>query len=419
MAATTSRVATRPTTRDHIATAGLIGSHILQHLYGHAFYVILPLIYTSLGLTPIAAGLIGTVRHVGSGLSSTVGGVLIDRLQHRRLLILYFSLITMGLGYLLVGLAPTFTIILMALAFTSMAGSIWHPTARSLLSQIYPERRGLMISIDRSAGNVGDTIGPLAAGALLLVFAWQQLFLVAFPLAIMLAVFLWLTLRRAETFQELGARSHGESRSLSDQMRSLKELVGSNGKLLGLLLLVKGIAGFGQGGLILWIPLYLQEVEGMGTVGIGFHVALLTAVGIVTSPAFGFLSDRMGRVPVVLLVLAGKGTVALLLAWMGTGVMLTVLIGAMGAFNAVINPVVQAWALDIAHGRRLEGTMLGALSGTNLVFRGVGPLVVGVVVASLGFGALFWYVAVMNGLALFVIVAALPFLGAGARQVRS
>ena len=399
--------------RDHVAAAGVIGSHALQHIYGHAFYVILPVIYDSLGLSPIAAGLIGTIRHLGSGVSSTVGGVLIDRLQHRRLMILYISLVTMGFGYLLVGLAPTYVLILVALSFTSMAGSIWHPTARGLLSQIYPRRRGFMFSLDRSVGSIGDTVGPLAAGGLLLVVAWQQLYIAAFPIALVLVMFLWMVLRRSDAFQELGARTQGVPRPLVEQFRSLKQLFSSSGKVLFLLLFVKGISGFGQGGLILWIPLYLQETQGMGPVGLGFHVALLTAVGIATGPAFGFLSDRIGRVPIVLIVLAGKATVAALMAIAGSGVLLTVLVGAMGAFMFGINPLVQAWALDIAHGRRLEGTMLGVLSGSNLIFRGAAPLLVGSVVAALGFGALFWYVAAMNAFALLMVALLVRVLGRG------
>jgi MFS family permease len=380
-------------------------------MYSHAFYVILPVIYTSLGLTPLAAGLMGTVRSLGSGASSTVGGFLIDRLQHRRLMILYLTLITMGLGYVAVGLAPNYVLIVAALAFAAMAGSIWHPAARSLLSQIYPRRRGMMISLDRSAGSVGDTVGPVAAGALLVVMAWQQIFLLALPISLLMMLFLWSFLRRAETFQELGARSRGESRPLSGQFREIRELLASNGRVLTILLLVKGIIGLGMGGLVLWIPLYLQETVGMGSVGIGFHVALLTGVGVVTSPAFGYLSDRMGRLPVVLLALGGKAAVAALMAAFGSGVMLTILIGAMGVFMTGIQPIVQAWALDIAHGRKLEGTMMGALYGSNLAFHAAGPLVVGAVVTFIGFNNLFWYVAAMQTAAFLFVTASLLLLG--------
>jgi len=107
---------------DHIATGGIIVSHSLQHLYGQGFYVILPVIYTALGLTPIAAGFIGTVRQVSGGGASMIGGFLIDRLQHRRILVLYLSLILMGLGYFLVALSPTYLLILLAISLAGAAG---------------------------------------------------------------------------------------------------------------------------------------------------------------------------------------------------------------------------------------------------------------------------------------------------------
>lgn len=398
-------------TKDHVASGGVIGSHVLQHMYGNGFFVLLTAMYTTLGLNPVSAGLVGTIRAFGSGTASTVGGVLIDRFQHRRLLILYLSMATMGLGYLLIGLAPTYVLILVALAFTAGAGSIWHPAARSLLSQIYPQRRGFMISLDRSAGSVGDTVGPLAAGALLAYITWQEIYMLAFPMALCVVVFLWTVLRRAQTFQQLGAKRQAQDpRPLKEQMLALREVLKNSGNILTLLLVVKAVAGFGQGGLLLWVPLYLSEDQGMGTFAVGVHVALLTGMGIITGPAFGWLSDHRGRVPVILLVLGGKATIAGLLALFGTGIMLSILIAGLGAFMFGVNSLIQAWALDIAHGKRLEGTMMGTMYGVNMIFQGFAPLIVGVVVAVFGFSSLFVYVAGMNGFGLLLMVLLLPLL---------
>lgn len=400
------------TTRDQVASGAVIGSHVLQHLYGNGFYVLLTAMYSSLGLNPVSAGLVGTVRALGSGIASTLGGVLVDRLQHRRLAILYLSLTTMGVGYLLIGLAPTYLLILVALAFTAGAGSIWHPAARSLLSQIYPKRRGFIISVDRSAGSVGDTLGPLAAGALLAYITWQQIYMLALPMALLVVLFLWRVLRQSEAYQQRGARKAAEAqpRSLNDQFTALKEVLKGSGNVLTVLLVVKAVAGFGQGGLLLWVPLYLSEEQGMSTFMVGVHVAMLTGIGIATGPVFGWLSDHRGRVPVIMLVLGGKAIIAGLLAVFGTGIMLSILIAGLGAFMFGVNTLIQAWALDIADGRNLEGTMMGTMYGVNMIFQGVAPLMVGVVVAAFGFNSLFVYVASMNGFGLLLIVALLPVL---------
>ena len=408
-----------PTTKDHIASGGVIGSHVLQHMYGNGFFVLLTAMYSTLGLTPISAGLVGTVRALGSGTASTLGGVLIDRLQHRRLFILYFSMATMGLGYLLVGLAPNYALILVALAFTAGAGSIWHPAARSLLSQIYPHRRGFMISVDRSAGSIGDTIGPIAAGALLTVMVWNRIYMLALPMALVIVVFLFLVLRKADTFQRLGARKQAEStRSLKEQLVALKEVMKTSGNVLTVLLIIKAVAGFGQGGLLLWVPLYLSQDQGMDTFAVGVHVALLTGMGIATGPAFGWLSDHRGRVPVILMVLGGKAIIAGLLALFGTGIALTLLIMALGAFMFGVNSLIQAWALDLAEGRRLEGTMMGTMYGVNMIFQGLAPLIVGVVVSAFGFSSLFVYVAGMNSFGVLMVLSLIPVLMRG-RKVAS
>jgi len=259
---------------------------------------------------------------------------------------------------------------------------------------------------------VGDTIGPLAAGALLAYITWQQIYMLAFPMALVIVIFLWRVLSRSETYQQLGARKQTDQapRSLKDQFGALKDVLKSSGSILTVLLIVKAVAGFGQGGLLLWVPLYLSQDQGMSTFMVGVHVALLTGMGIATGPAFGWLSDHRGRVPVIMIVLGGKAVIAGLLAVFGTGVMLTVLIVGLGGFMFGVNTLIQAWALDLADGRNLEGTMMGTMYGVNMIFQGFAPLIVGVIVAGFGFDSLFIYVASMNGLGLLLIVSLFPVL---------
>ena len=210
--------------RDKVAAGSVIGAHTLQHTYQHGFYVIVPELYTALGLTPVAAGALEMVRRFSGGVASLGGGFLLDRFQDRRILVLYLSLIAMGLGYLLVGVVPVYVVILAAAGLASAAGSIWHPAALRLLSKRYPARRGLMIALHRSAGSVGDFAGPLLVGGLLVVLMWRGVLYGALPLALLFALPLWLVLRRVPGWQATPSTrpDHG---SVAQQLRAIASLL--------------------------------------------------------------------------------------------------------------------------------------------------------------------------------------------------
>ncbi|MFC1860635.1 MFS transporter [Chloroflexota bacterium] len=368
-----------------LTATGIIISHTLQHFYMRGFNVILPAIYTSLGLTPIAAGVIGMMRQVIGGLSSMAGGFALDKFPHRRILVLFLSLLLMGLGYLFVGLSPNYTFILLSIGLAGAAGSIWHPAALGLLSQSYPEQRGFLLALHRSSGNAGDVLGPILVGALLLILAWQNVLFGAFPIAVAMALLLWITLRRAGHLREIADQTTPKRR-LGQQFGALREVLKS--RELILLLLASGISGLGTGSIILWLPLYLQETQGMGSLGIGIHLGLLSGVGIASVPVIGILSDKLGRKRVIFLVLVAQAIIAFLMALTGSGISLTILVGLMGAFLYALNPLVQAGALDIAEGKGLEGSMIGLIWGSNAAFNGVSPLIVGFLITSFGYSIL-------------------------------
>jgi len=72
----------------------------------------------------------------------------------------------------------------------------------------------------------------------------------------------------------------------------------------------------------------------------------------------------------------------------GGGVMLTVSVGLMGMFMFAGHALIDAGALDLGEGRRLEGSLVGILWGNNALFLGFAPLIVGLLMTS--FHDLFW-----------------------------
>lgn len=391
--------------RDRRTAIALIGGHVMPHVALQGFFVIVPQIYAALSLTPVSVGMLEMVRRAGGGLASIGGGFLVDRYADRRIPFLYGSLLAIGLSYFAIGYAPTFPILLVAVGVAGAAHSLWHPAAMGLLSARFPARRGLMISMHRSSGSVGDVIGPLIVGGLLVIISWQTILVGAVPLAAIFAVGMWLLLRGTAGGAAASTAASNQTRSFGSQMRTLRGVLRSPGlaKLIGIAML----SGLGQGGLLLWLSLYLSESLQMGSVGIGFHVALLTGLGIVLGPVVGSMSDRIGRSRIITAVLIAKVVFAISMAVTVSGLGFTISVALMGTVFFGANPLIQAAALDAAEGQQLEGSMLGLLWGMNAVTTGLSPVIVGVLVDTIGYGAIFWYVAAVNAAA-SILAFALP-----------
>ena len=128
-------------------------------------------------------------------------------------------------------------------------------------------------------------------------------------------------------------------------------------------------------------------------------------MSIIVPPVVGLLADRIGRKPVMITTLFASSLVTGVLAMVGEmGWAFTVLIGALGAVRFAVANLTQAASLDIAEGRRLEGSMIGLLWGNNATFGALSPLLVGAIIAAFAsdavdankFALVFPYVAILT-----------------------
>jgi Sugar phosphate permease len=59
----------------------------------------------------------------------------------------------------------------------------------------------------------------------------------------------------------------------------------------------------------LWLAVYLKEELDYSAWVIGWHIALITAAGIISTPIMGILSDRFGRKPVIQISMTSDGNI--------------------------------------------------------------------------------------------------------------
>ena len=373
-------------TKDPVMASTLIGAHTLEHMYGRAFLVLIPQIYITLGLAPIQAGFLDAVRQLSGGATSMTGGFFVDMFQHRRAHILAFSMSLIAIGYFLVSIAPTFGLILAALALASAGTALWHPPALGLLAQRFPKRRGLFISLHRSAGNVGDWLGPLIVGGLLAIVGWRWIVGGGTPVLLLFAVVIFFLLRNVGGPKIEGVDYGAKFRT---QIRDMRESFKGTG--MWWIFTVSAVRGMGDRSLLWVIPLYLSDQLELSPFWVGFHVALLAAPGIFAGPLFGALSDRIGRKPIIMLIMASAVLFPTTMVLGGDGPGMTVSVLLFGLFLFSVNSLTQAAAIDVAAGKGLEGTFIGLMWGSNAFFGAMASIIAGVVVEYIGWHAAFYF----------------------------
>ncbi len=406
-------------TKDPIMATTVIGAHTIEHMYGRGFLVLIPVIYVALQLNPITASLIDAVRQLAGGATSMSGGFFVDIFQHRRAQVLTLSLALIGVGYLLVALAPTYGLILAALAIASAGTAMWHPPALGLLAQRFPARRGLFISMHRSTGNLGDWIGPLVVGVLLGAaggaewwgaewwpwdwsISWRWIVGGGAPIMLALAAAIFLLLRNVDGPPLPGVDYKAKiKRQLRDMASSFR------GTGMWSIFTVSAVRGMGDRSLLWVIPLYLSRDLDFSSIMVSIHVALIAVPGIFTGPLFGTLSDRIGRKAIVMFIMAATGGITLAIVMLGDGWAMTGAVFLFGVFIFTVNSLTQAAAIDVAEGKGLEGTFIGLMWGSNAFFGAMASIAAGLLADYAGWASAFYLAAGLYFLG-FLVSALMP-----------
>ncbi|KAB1198864.1 MULTISPECIES: MFS transporter [Haloferax] len=157
---------------------------MLAHGMVHTYELSIPIFvaiwlreYTTidLGLTaiPVTTASLGVMAGLGFalfGLGALPGGVLVDRLGSKRLIV--GCLVGMAGSFVLLAAAPNLVVVAIALLVWGAAASVYHPAGLSLISTGV-EERGTGFAYHGIAGNIGIGFGPFLTALLLLFFDWH------------------------------------------------------------------------------------------------------------------------------------------------------------------------------------------------------------------------------------------------------
>ncbi len=371
--------------------------HALTHWYPATFYVLAPVIGHELGLSYTQIASIVTAQAIASALSNIPGGILVDSVGRKGLL-MALALAWIGIPYMLMATAHAYWLLLCCAVLIGMGNTLWHPAAIPTLANRFPDRKGTVVSIHGMGGNIGDAVAPFVAGTLMSGIAvfgvrftfdlsWRQVMIYnVIPGIFMAAAILWFLGRT-----QMGADPANEKkRSFSEVLQGLGGLL--RNRTLIMLSISSGFRSMTQSSLLVFIPLYLANVMGYSKASYGAAMMFLQLAGFIAAPVAGSMSDRMGRRNIMMSAMAMTFVVLLMMIFAGGTPLFVFFVALLGFFLFAIRAVLQAWTLD-ATPKGMGGTAIGLLFGIQAIGQSIGPLVCGVIADHFGLLATFYFMA--------------------------
>jgi len=369
----------------------------IAHAVNHAQAVILPLIY--LKITDDFHVGVDTIAFLAAGGAFAAGVVQLSfasltRLVSRRKMLGAGGLLFGG-GFVAQAFSPGFPIFAITNVLSRIGGSPQHPVGNGLLAEQFPpERRGFAISAHISGGNVGTVVVALIGAPVIAMFGWRGAAIVFGIPALAIAVAILLLVRERGT-DRAAAVAGG---SVRDAYRAI-----ARDRDLRWLYLTSILGGGGRGlGVVnLFVLIYLTKVIGLGESLSGLMYGALIVFSVPMPLIAGWLSDRIGRKPLIIGVYVGGAIGFVVFLISGSSVIgLWAGIVLMGLFSFAESPQLQALLADIARPSIRDATF--ALYFT-LAF-GVGSLWVAI------YGAIIGVAGNAAGLPIVFVLMAVTFV---------
>jgi MFS transporter, FSR family, fosmidomycin resistance protein len=262
-------------------------SHVCIDITGTAVPAIMPLLKEALQLNYTMVGTVIMLSNVTSSIIQPCLGYFSDRMQVRW--VLPISVVLTYGGFSLIGLAPSYGILLIFVVLNGMGIATYHPETFKIVHFFTGSRKAMGMAFFQVGGNVGMAFGPL-----LVTFAMQLAnlpgtlyFLI--PGAAILAVLLFF-------FQELTLPlENGKKQEQTPTATSLPKKRPSLWKPMTLLVIAVSLRSWAHMGLITFAPFYYINFLHGDPINAGRLVFAFLIGGALGTLGGGIVADRVGH----------------------------------------------------------------------------------------------------------------------------
>lgn len=358
---------------DRRAMGVLSGGHLFTDVNQGAVAALLPLLVAERGISLAAAGTLLLAATISSSVVQPLFGYFSDGRSLPALMPL--GLVLAGAGISLVGVAPSYPLILLCVVVSGVGVAAFHPEAARFANYVSGSRRATGMSFFSVGGNAGFALGPVLATPAVLIFGLPGTLLLCVPAALM-ALVLALELPRLAAFRPApeGAQDSGcapEPRAGErDAWRPFAVMVG--------VVTARSVVYFG---LVLLVAQYYTGVLGEPVAVGNAALSVMLFSGAAGTLAAGPLADRFGRRAVLAASMLALGP--LLLAFAFSGVLAGfVLLAFTGATT------IGTFGTTVVMGQEYLPARIGLAAGITMGFSiglgGLGSPVLGAVADGVG-----------------------------------
>ncbi|WP_458210777.1 MFS transporter [Haladaptatus sp. NG-SE-30] len=362
----------------------------------YALPALFPVYQTEFGVTNAFLGTAFTAMMVGYSLMQFPSGVLADRFGAVQ--VIAAGAVIAASGALVLGVSAPLAVLIGGMLLVGLGTGVHKTVSIRLLSRVYPSKIGRALGVFDTLGAFGGVAAPAAVVLVTGVGNWHVLFLAGAVTGLVLAsgVLAYVPRRQPNRADDSGNDLALRQYLTLFQSRRFTLFVG-----------VTLCFGFAYNGVVAFLPLYLTD-HGLTDATASLLYSALFAVSFV-QVVTGDLSDRVGRLPLAIVVLAvSAGALgALVVVGRASAVVLGAIVVAFGLGSHGFRPI---------RGAYLSATIPGDVAGGGLglvrtLLMGVGalaPAIVGFIADTAGFVVAFGLLAVvMTGAVLLAAATAL------------
>jgi FSR family fosmidomycin resistance protein-like MFS transporter len=269
-------------------------AHMAVDMQTSSLAVLLPPLLVAFNLNySLAAGII-SANNLVIAIGQPLFGILGDYRRARWLMPLGCAVC--GLAMASVLFMPGYGFVLAAVILSGLGSAAFHPEALSATRAVSGEQKATGSSLFFFAGNLGFSLGPLAAALLLERAGTFGTLWMIVPIALGVAA-LWSQWRRYAPWQP--AKAGGVARATEPPI-SRRRTFG----VVAFLLLFISIRLLVSGGLTTFVPLYFTRFGGMSRTEVAPLLSVLAISGTVGTLFSGPLADCLGRRVVIVMAMA-------------------------------------------------------------------------------------------------------------------